>query len=68
MAYFNIGDTNLLWHKDLPITEETYQPLWNAAWYRIDHEARTVRYLPDWETGEGLTKAPSADKLMEFTF
>lgn len=68
VAYFNIGDTNLLWHKDLPITEETYQPLWNAAWYRIDHEARTVRYLPDWETGEGLTKAPPADKLMEFTF
>ena len=68
VPYFNIGDSNLLWHKDLPITDETYQPLWSAAWYRIDHDARTIRYLPNWEAEEALIQVPAAEKLLEYGF
>ncbi len=68
VEYFNIGDSNLLWHKDLPITEETFRPLWSAAWYRIDHEAKKILYLPDWELEGELTEVPASEKLLEQPF
>ena len=68
VPYFNIGDSNQLWHKDLPVTDETYQPLWKAVWYRIDHAAGRIWYLPNWELKGELTKVPSPEKLMDFLY
>jgi hypothetical protein len=44
VSILNIGEVNELWHSDLPISDETYAPLWNARWYMLDHDDRKVEY------------------------
>ncbi|MBR3032797.1 MAG: transglutaminase domain-containing protein [Clostridiales bacterium] len=39
---FNYGCINMIYHEDLPITDATYEPLWKAKFYEIDHEKNVL--------------------------
>ena len=42
-----IGEFNVLSHKDLPMDDTRYAALWDVCWYAIDHEAGTIEYYDD---------------------
>ena len=66
VSTFNIGDSNVLWHKDVPVTDETYVPLQAANWYRIDHETGRFWYY----TGGGVEERDgfAPEELTDFLF
>lgn len=64
IRYLNIAGSNRLWHKDLPMEDERYAPLWESTWYRIDHEGRRIWYYTDWD----LEGPPAQEKLQAFSF
>lgn len=47
VEYLNIGEINELWHKDLPIDDDSYSALWNVRWYEIDHARGCISYYDD---------------------
>ena len=47
IEYLNIGEINEIWHRDLPMEDETFAPLWPASRYRIEHEAGRILCLDE---------------------
>jgi len=44
---FTVGFSNKLWHKDLPMGDDSYSELWNVRWYEIDHSRACISYYDD---------------------
>ena len=61
MPYNNIGNTNDIWHNDLPIEDNRFKNLWNASSYLIERESHTLRcYDSDDCTGDPVAEIPLA--------
>lgn len=51
MPYNNIGDTNTIWHKDLPIEDSRFEQLWNSYTALLDRDENMIYCYDDSGTG-----------------
>lgn len=59
MQYNNIGMTNDIWHKDLPIEDKRFELLWTCISYCVDREKHMLRCYDSYDcTGELIVEVP----------
>ena len=62
---FNFADSNIIWHKDLPIENGLFEPVWSATSYEIDRE-KNLLYCYD--SGQDMTEPYFMMNMSFFAF
>ena len=52
IEYLNFGDINEIWHKDLPIEDSKFEPLWTSYTYFLDRDENMLYLYDDSGTGD----------------